>query len=71
MKKPDIAKRLARESGITQGRAADQLDRVVNRILSDLRKGQDAPLPGLGKFTRGPTGMLGFKREKGGSGADK
>jgi nucleoid DNA-binding protein len=71
MKKPDIAKRLARESGITQGRAADQLDGVVNRILSDLRKGQDAPLPGLGKFTVGPKGMLGFKREKGGSGADK
>jgi nucleoid DNA-binding protein len=71
MRKPDIARKLAQQSGISQALAADQLDGVVNRILSELRKGQEAPLPGLGKFTLNSGGMVGFRREKGGSGADR
>jgi len=51
MKKPDLAKRLARRSGLTVGEAADQLDRVVHQIVRKLRKGQEARLPGLGKFS--------------------
>lgn len=51
MKKPELAKRLARQSGVSRAEAADQLDRVVHQILTNLRKGQSAALPGLGKFT--------------------
>jgi nucleoid DNA-binding protein len=51
MKKPDLAKRLARRSGLTVGEAADQLDRAVHQIVRKLRKGQEAKLPGLGKFS--------------------
>jgi nucleoid DNA-binding protein len=64
MRKPEIAKRLARQSGVSNAEAADQLDRVVNQILSKLRKGKSAPFPGLGQFTPGPKGSYGFKKEK-------
>ena len=53
MKKPELAKRLAKRSGVTRAEAADHLDRVVHQILSNLRKGQAVELPGLGKFTPG------------------
>jgi nucleoid DNA-binding protein len=64
MRKPEIAKRLARQSGVTNAEAADQLDRVVHQILSKLRKGKTAPLPGLGRFTPGPAGSYLFENEK-------
>jgi nucleoid DNA-binding protein len=64
MKKAEIAKRLARQSGVSNAEAADQLDRVIHQILSKLRKGQQAPLPGLGLFTPGPKGSYQFKKEK-------
>jgi len=67
MKKPDIAKRMARRAGVSQAEAADELDRVIRQILSDLRAGKDAALPGLGKFTQGADGRLAFRRDKGGS----
>lgn len=63
MKKPDIAKQLARQSGISRAAAADELDRVVNRILTQVRKGEEVPLPGLGKFTPGPKRQVNFQRE--------
>jgi len=61
MRKPEIAKRLARQSGVSNAEAADQLDHVVNQILAKLRKGQPAALPGLGQFTPGPGGSYQFK----------
>ena len=64
MRKPEIAKRLARQSGVSNAEAADQLDRVVHQILSKLRKGKPAPFPGLGQFTPGPKGSYQFKKEK-------
>ena len=64
MRKPEIAKRLARQSGVTPAEAADQLDRVVHQILSKLRKGEEAPFPGLGRFTPGPAGSYRFEEEK-------
>jgi nucleoid DNA-binding protein len=67
MKKPDIAKRMARRSHVTQGEAADELDRIVRQILSDLRAGKDTALPGLGKFTTRPDGRVAFHPERGGS----
>jgi nucleoid DNA-binding protein len=63
MKKPDIARQLARRSRVSQGEAADRLDVVVNNIVSDLRKGRVARLPGLGKFQHGPDGQLTFEPE--------
>jgi nucleoid DNA-binding protein len=65
MKKPDIAKQLARRSRVSQAEAADRLDRVLHDILSDLRKGNEAALPGLGTFKPGPDGRVAFEREGG------
>ena len=64
MRKPEIAKRLARQSGVSSAEAADQLDRVVHQILSKLRRGKTAPFPGLGQFTPGPKGSYQFQKEK-------
>lgn len=64
MKKPWLAERMAKESGVSKAEAADQLDRVVHEILIKLRKGQPAPLPGLGKFTPGDKGDVQFEAEK-------
>jgi nucleoid DNA-binding protein len=63
MKKAEIVRRMARESGITRALAADRLDRVVHEILSKLRHGQKASLPGLGTFTPGGAGPK-FEREQ-------
>jgi nucleoid DNA-binding protein len=50
MKKPDIARRMARRSGESTSEAADRLDRLVHDLLQDLRHGKEARLPGLGRF---------------------
>jgi nucleoid DNA-binding protein len=49
MKKPDIAKRIARQTGVSQAEAADGLDRVVHQILYNLRHGRESPLGGTGR----------------------
>ena len=64
MKKPDIAKRLALESGVSPAEAADRLDRVVREILAELRHGKDAALPGFGKFTRTASGLVRFRQDR-------
>ncbi len=61
MKKPEIAKNMARQSGVTEGEAADRLDRVVHDILSKLRSGKTASLPGLGRFSAGADGIVKFQ----------
>ena len=63
MRKPDIAKQLARRSRVSQGEAADRLDVILQKIVSELRKGREPALPGLGKFTHGSDGRLAFERE--------
>jgi nucleoid DNA-binding protein len=63
MKKAEIAKRMARRSGVSEAEAADRLDLVVHQILSKLRHGKEAPLPGFGKFTVGANGKVNFQRE--------
>ncbi len=65
MKKPDIAKRMARQAGVTQAEAADRLDRVVHQILRNLRLGKRTSLPGLGTFTPRPDGKVAFQRQGG------
>jgi nucleoid DNA-binding protein len=63
MKKTEIARRLARESGVTEAEAADRLDRVVHEILTSLRSGKTASLPGLGRFRSGADGKVKFQRQ--------
>ncbi len=53
MRKKQLASRMARQSGVAKAVAADQLDRVVHEILTRLRKGEPASLPGLGTFVPG------------------
>lgn len=53
MKKEELARQLAKESGITPAAAADQVDRIVNAILKRVRKGESASLPGIGTFLPG------------------
>ncbi len=65
MKKSEIAKKMARQSGGTKGEAADRLDRMVQEILDGLRQGRETRLPGLGCFRSGADGRLVFKREGG------
>ena len=65
MKKPNIARRLARVSGVTEGEAADRIETVVRHILDQVRRGKEAPLPGLGKFAPGPDGRVLFRPEDG------
>lgn len=53
MKKDELTATLAKQERLSHAAAADQLDRVVHDILSRLRRGETAPLPGLGKFVPG------------------
>jgi nucleoid DNA-binding protein len=63
MKKSEIAKRMARQAGVSQAEAADRLDHAVHQILSSLRQGKQASLPGLGTFTACPGGKVAFARQ--------
>jgi Bacterial DNA-binding protein len=53
MKKEELARLLARESGISTAAAADQLDDILFGILRRVRQGHSASLPGLGTFLPG------------------
>ena len=65
MKRAEIAKRMARVSGVSPGEAADRLDRVVHDILCRLRLGKGASLPGLGSFIPQRNGRVTFRPEGG------
>ena len=64
MKKTDIAKRMARQAGVSPAEAADRLDNVVRQILIDLKNGRESALPGLGRLRQGPDGKLVFESER-------
>ena len=66
MRKPEIARRMAQQTHVSQAEAADRLDRMVHQILRNLRNGKSAPLPGLGRFFQTADGAIQFKREKSG-----
>jgi nucleoid DNA-binding protein len=59
MKKGELRRRLARDSHVTQAQAADQLGHLVHEIVSKLRKGQEASIPGLGTFLPEPDNPTG------------
>jgi nucleoid DNA-binding protein len=61
MKREQLARRLARASGISTAAAADQLDRVLSDIVRRVRHGRSASLPGLGTFRPGPKPVFEFE----------
>ena len=50
MKRDEIAKKLARKTGLTDSAARNEVDDLVHNILNKLRKGQQVKLPGVGKL---------------------
>jgi nucleoid DNA-binding protein len=65
MKKLALAELLAKQTNVSTGAAADDLDRVVHDILTNLKKGKSASVPGLGKFTLGEDSVVRFVRVRG------
>jgi len=63
MKKSELANRLAKEAGVSTAEAADQINHVVSQIISNLKKGQTAQLPGLGEFKPGSKWNFKFDRK--------
>jgi nucleoid DNA-binding protein len=57
MKREEIAKKLARKTGLSDSAARNEVDDLVHNILHKLRKGQEVKLPGVGK-------LLGNKKAK-------
>jgi nucleoid DNA-binding protein len=64
MDKDALASRLARRTGSSKAAAADEVDRVVHDILARLRRGERAPLPGLGTFLPGQNPGFEFEAKK-------
>lgn len=48
MDKRDLIRILANKNGVPPAAAADELDRAVNRIIRNLRRGHSVSLPGIG-----------------------
>jgi nucleoid DNA-binding protein len=63
MKKSELANRLAKQAGVSTAEAADQLNHVVSQIISNLKRGQPAQLPGLGEFQPGAKWNFKFERK--------
>lgn len=51
MKQADLERRLAKATGVSVASARDEVDEAVRRVLTSLRQGRDAELPGLGRLT--------------------
>jgi len=64
MKKEQVARRLAKESNMSTGAAADQVDRILNDLYQRVRKGKSASLPGLGTFRSGRAQDFQFDKSK-------
>jgi len=54
MKREELAKTLARETGLSKSAARNEVDELVHDILLRLRRGQPVKLPGLGKLISKP-----------------
>ncbi|MEO8129987.1 MAG: hypothetical protein ABJF23_12305 [Bryobacteraceae bacterium] len=64
MKKLALAKLLAKQTSVSTGAAADDLDRVVHDILKNLRQGKAASVPNLGEFVPDKDAVVRFKRAR-------
>ena len=49
---------------MSQAEAADRLDRTVQQILANIRKGKETALPGLGRFVRQSGGKIAFEADR-------
>ncbi len=58
-----MARKLAKESRMTAGAAADQVDRILSDLQKRVRKGKSASLPGLGTFRSGRNRDFQFDKE--------
>ena len=50
MKRAELAKTLARKTGLSKSAAQNEVDELVAGILRKLRQGQQVKLPGVGKL---------------------
>ncbi len=57
-------KRIARQTGLSEGEAADRFDGLVSELIARLRQGKDAELPGLGGFSSGSGGAVQFRKNR-------
>jgi nucleoid DNA-binding protein len=64
MNKGELTNRLARQTHRSKAAAADELDRVVHQILTRLRRGEKARLPGLGTFVPGALPAFEFESDR-------
>jgi nucleoid DNA-binding protein len=50
MKREELAKTLALQTGLSKSAARNEVDQLVHDILRKLRQGQHVKLPGVGKL---------------------
>jgi nucleoid DNA-binding protein len=50
MKRNELAKKLARETGLSKLAARNEVDKLVHDMLNRLRQGEKVKLPGVGKL---------------------
>ena len=62
MRKAEIARRLARQSGVSHAEAADSWIASSTRSSRNCAKGKPAPFPGLGRFSPDPTDPISSSR---------
>ena len=51
MKREQLARALAAKEHVTRAEARDTLDAMIHEILTSLRQGQSAEMPGVGQLT--------------------
>jgi len=61
MKKHDLATILARRARTSRASAADRIDRLIQEILTELKRGNAVSLPGLGRFNPGKSVSFDFE----------
>lgn len=54
MKREELARTVARQSHLSGGKARDEVDELVHKILKALRGGHPVELPGVGKLIAKP-----------------
>jgi nucleoid DNA-binding protein len=50
MKREELAKKLARQTGLSELAARNEVDELVQSVLNKLRQGLPVKLPGVGKL---------------------
>jgi len=54
VKRQDLARTLSERSSLSEGQAQDEFDRVVHDVVTSLRQGQPAEMPGVGHMMAKP-----------------